>query len=342
MNKNILILKKNGKYIEGNESDVRKYWNKSKFILIPITEYDINGFIPVAPDLLRVDLSEMEHADIDVKLGYLYHEYETDFEDIVKCKKTSFETNSIAELINLIHSIDKISYFNDILYDPYLSDTTSIDIIVLYMRVTIYSDKQVIFNNSYRYSNESNEYMSMISLFSDIYISFPITKKLYTLIFDMHDHLWENSSSVSSQIDRVNINLKYFEHECYGIYCASSNTVCILDANIIHDIANVYNISFQSFMDFTVDISELKDILEFFHYYNYYIINLHLLRIYIPQYVNLKNRSINTFYIMDKEYGDFDRSLQLNYERDEIGINVLADCIHALHNFDNEKEDDKK
>ncbi len=339
MRKKILFLKKNGKYVEGDEPDVSKYWDKSEFILIPITEYSINGFIPIIPSSLGVNLSQIKHADIDVKLGYLCHEYETNFEDIVSCKKMSFEAKSLTEFINLLHSMDKLTYFNGILYNSY-QDNVLINIVVLYMSVTIYDNKRMIYNRAYRYDNTDvcvSNPGRMFKTFGDVYQSYLIAMDIYAFVFDRYDHLWKNDKAVDSEIDRTSIGIKHFEYECFGVYSSNTHTIHILDSNMLNDIVNIYDISFQSFMEYTVDVSEPKDILDFFNYYNYYIINLHLMIIYISEWVNVKISTTNTFYIMDKSY-DFDKSLKIEYGYNEIDVNVFADCINKLHTSKDEEE----
>ena len=348
MDNKVLFLKENGKYIEGNESDIKKYWNKSKFILIPITEYNIHGFIPVMPHELDIDLSKMEYAEIDVQMGYVYYDYDVDYEEIIKCKKTSFEINSIIEFINLMHSIDKISYFNDIFYSDY-SDIISPGIIILYMHLNIFSHDRMIYNRIYRFNRDAQvsdesiiftEYANIYKSFKEVYHGYySIDKNLSTLVFNMYKHIWKNDKDTHSQITKNNIKLKYFEHECYGVYSTLTNTIYVMDSNTLHDIANIYNVNAEFYISSTVDVSEMIDIIDFFQYYNYYTINIHLVVSYIGYLSYGSAGETNTIYLMDETY-DFDHSIKISYPHDVIDVDLMSDCLELLHKSYNEKDSD--
>lgn len=213
-----------------------KYNKDIKHLLIPMTTFDTNTFIPVKCNKYM----KFDKAIIEVQLVYNYLDYSNEYDiynsNIVYTKK---EFTSIIDLYNFINSIDKLYYINELLNLNYGTELLS-SIDICSYNISLYKNGKCTYHSSDSYDTEGG-------------VGYYTIRKAMSNISDLYNNFMKYSTDNMIYINDKSwkITDKCIGNGIYGLHFELVNSIYFITPEVF---------------DFTNEISQIK----FFHY----IINL--------------------------------------------------------------------
>lgn|SRR5574343_96374 len=222
----LILLMKSGKIKIIKEKSF-EYSSKIKYVLIPIESYDSNTYI-----LLKANpIMDFESVKLHVVLNYIWDDdyndesYNKEFACINK------EYTSIVELYNMIHSIYRIKFVNNVM--SYSTDFENINAIVptqfdIDFLLKDKSHYRKSFNSKINavLDDSGAEILSLITSIKDFYNS--ADKELHNsdnVVINQYTNTWEFTSKISDANCIYGLRL----HDTASIYFVPYDIVSILD-----------------------------------------------------------------------------------------------------------------
>lgn len=318
MSKRLIILNKNHT-IEIIKEKKFRYSNKMKYILIPIIEYGIDSYIMLKPNKFM----NFTKAEIEIEMA---------FKVFIDGESTEFyfpiinkEVFSIIELYNYLHSLNRYSYFNDIM-GFIINDVIEI-LTITKFKITLFNNKDIIYEkdieNEYEnyedelYGDGNGPILKIYNLLKDIYTlkDKDIYKKYLFLSEDknewkIEENFYKKNENSIIGIDLYNSSSIYFM-TALELAFIKNELDSIYSSMYVMDLSDKYQMDDSKYINprvFEIEYIENDDL----PYYNEYEVRFYNIQNIMEYLIYLNMISILLQFIYQEAILDFDTTTEIN------------------------------